>query len=631
MLYRLRDKARETIERCDTERSFPIRFIEDVSTASTREELLTVVARWLSLLFPSDRASLSLRLDDDHLFVIAFNGRDAIPIDHPLPIADTTTGQAFLRKEIWITSDTRRDDPTKLDAQLLASKGLLSCINVPLIMSGRCFGCLNLGHHECGAYDHADFHRLRALAFWIASQLNHYENLRLISDAMQRERVNLNKLDQLARFDSLTGLLNRHEFTMALTSRMASAPANSEVGLLYLDLDGFKAVNDTFGHTVGDALLKLTAERITEVLRPDDLVARLGGDEFAVALGPMTAGSRGIAENVGTRLVKAISDPYELDGHMAFVSASIGIRVARPGQTELYDIIREADLALYQVKRHGGSNIKFFDDEIGEDVRQQAQLANDLQLAIDRRELQLHYQPIVNAKDHRIISCEALARWCHPVHGFVPPDRFIAIAESTTFISALGEWVLHTACREAASWPADVSVSINVSPRQFVIGDIVQLVSDALRESRLDPSRLQLEITESALLDESDDTAFALDMLREMGVGVVLDDFGVGYASFNYLKRYKFDKLKIDKSLVFSLEKDNSTSAIIQAILRLSEALSIRTTAEGVETEAQNNHLYQIGCDELQGYLFSKPLPGAAVREFIARSLCFPLQPKKTA
>lgn len=617
MLYRLRDQTRECIERCDTERSFPIRFIEEISSAPSRQELLSIVARWLPRFFPADRASLTLKHDENNLCVVAFEGDDAIPVALPLPIEHTSTGQACSRKEIWLTSDTRHDDATKIDLQLLSSKGLLSCVSIPLIMSGKCFGCLNLAHSKVGTYDNADIPMLRAFAFWIASQLNHHENARLISEARQRERDNLTKLDELARLDSLTGLLNRREFTLELSARLAGAPANAEIGLLYVDLDGFKEVNDTFGHSSGDVLLKQTAQRIIENLRPGDLAARLGGDEFAIAIGPLPSRGVEIVETVGNRLVEAIKSPYELADHVTFVSASIGIRVARAGETDCFTIMREADLALYQVKRHGGSNIKFFDEEFGENVRQSMLLANDLRVAIERCELQLRYQPIVDARSHRIVSCEALARWHHPHHGFVPPDKFIAMAETTTFISKLGEWVLRTACQEATRWPSDISVSVNMSPRQFALGGVERLVANALHESLLDPQRLHIEITESALLDESEETALTLARLGEMGVSIVLDDFGVGYASFNYLKQHRFSKLKIDKSLIFSMNKDDSTTPIIRAILDLSSALSVRTTAEGVETADHRDLLYEMGCDELQGFLFSKPLPPDDIREFI--------------
>ncbi|HRY06258.1 MAG TPA: EAL domain-containing protein [Hyphomicrobiaceae bacterium] len=620
MLYRLREKSRERFCHHDTDPSFPLHFIEEISTAPTRDKLLSVVAQWLPCIFPAHRASLALQLDDKNLTVVIFDGKDAIPIDSTLPIATSAAGQAFLRQEIWITSDTRTDDPTKFDLQLLANHGLHSCINVPLIMAGKCFGCLNLGHQDCGAYDHADIPKFRALAFWIASQLNHYESLRIISAAMQRERLNLAKLDRMAKYDYLTGLLNRHQFTAELMERMARAPEGSEISLLYLDLDGFKAINDTFGHVAGDKLLKMTGERITANVRSRDLVTRLGGDEFVVAIGPEQGGTGKIAHEIGARLVNAINNAYEFDGHVAFVSTSIGIRVASTSQADLGTILRDADLALYQAKRRGGSGIRFFDDEIGEDVRRETELANDLMLAIERNQFELHYQPIVNATDQHITSCEALLRWRHPVHGYVPPARFIATAESSSFIASLGEWVLRTACMEAASWPPHVSVSVNVSPRQFLIGDFVAQVVSALQESGLQPGRLQLEITETVILNECKETNCALEQLQAMGVCIVLDDFGTGYASFNYLKQFQFKKLKIDKSLIDTLGEDERTLTILEAVVKVAKGLSIGIVAEGVETEVQHRILAELGCDELQGYLFSKPLPRCDMRAMLTSS-----------
>lgn len=620
MLYRVRDKRRERFCPPDSDPSFPIRFIEEVSSAPSRDELLWVIARWLSRMFPSHRASLTLQNDEENLAVVVFNGNDAIPRGSTLSIENTAAGQAFRHKEVWITSDTRSDAPDMADLQVLADNNLNSCISVPLIMSGHCFGCLNLAHRERGAYDDPDIPKLRALAFWIASKLDHYECVRIISDAMQRERNNQEKLDQLAKYDGLTGLLNRYQFTTELTERISQSPIGAEFSLLYLDLDGFKAVNDTFGHSAGDKLLKLTAQRITENVRSSDLVARLGGDEFAIAIAPMKKGARKLASDLSNRLVQAISRAFEFDGHMAFVSASIGARVASTHKPDLNAIFRDADLALYQVKRHGGSNIRFFDIAISEDVRREAELANDLRLAIERNQFEVHYQPIIDAKNHDIVSCEALARWRHPHHGFIPPPRFISMAESSSYIAALGDWVLRTACIEAAAWPSHVSISVNVSPRQFLIGDFVSQVSHALRDSGLRPERLQLEITETVILNECKETAGALERLLDMGVRVVLDDFGTGYASFNYLKQFRFKKLKIDKSLIDTLGEDDKTLAIIEAVVKVADALTISTTAEGVETEKQWHHLCELGCNELQGHLFSKPLPSRDVRQLLLSS-----------
>ena len=576
-------------------------------------------------MFPANRASLSLLHDENNLTVVVFNGNDAIPLGSTLPIAATATGQAFKHQEIWIVSDTRSDAPDMVDLQMLASKGLYASINVPLIMSGKCLGCLNLAHHDCNTFDNPDVPKLRALAFWIASQLSHYERVRIISDAMHRARCSQEKVDRLAKYDCLTGLLNRHQFKSELTKRISDAPKGHEFSLLYVDLDGFKAVNDTFGHQAGDELLKLTAKRITENVRSGDLVARLGGDEFAIAVGPMASGSHDIASEMGERLVEAIGKAFEFDSHMAFVSASIGVRVAQTYDADLAIIQREADLALYQVKHKGGSNVRFFDEKIGDDVRREAELANDLLLAIEKHQFDVHYQPIVDAKTNMIVSCEALARWHHPQHGMIPPHRFISMAESSSYIAVLGDWVLHTACNEAANWPSHISVSVNVSPKQFLIGDFVKQVSNTLRDSGLEPGRLQLEITETVVLNETSETVDALKRLLDMGVRIVLDDFGSGYASFNYLKQFQFKKLKIDKSLIDTLGEDEKTFAIIEAVVKVADALSIEITAEGVETAKQRHHLCRLGCNELQGYLFSKPLNGPDVRKL----LCVPKTSKQ--
>ncbi|MFL1463112.1 EAL domain-containing protein [Roseococcus sp. DSY-14] len=416
-----------------------------------------------------------------------------------------------------------------------------------------------------------------------------------------------------AQADALTGLATRG----ALEARLREAFAEAEGGgaLLLLDLDRFKAVNDTLGHPVGDALLRTVARRIRNAVRAGDLAARLGGDEFAVVL----AGPAGAPEaaRVAERLVEVLSRAYLLEGHSVHVGASLGICLLGADARDAGEAMRHADLALYAAKDAGRGTFRFFERGMNERLQARRLLEADLRCALTMGELELAYQPLVDSASREVTGFEALLRWRHPTRGLVSPAEFIPLAEEIGLIGAMGEWVLHQACREAARWPRPVSVAVNLSPLQFRRGAVLEHVRAALAASGLDPARLDLEITESTLMDNTEEVLAVLVALRALGARISMDDFGTGYSSLSYLQRFPFDKIKIDGSFIRNLGEDAESAAIVRAIAGLGASLGLRTTAEGVETAEQVRHLTAEGCSEFQGYHFSKPLSAADATRFL--------------
>jgi diguanylate cyclase (GGDEF)-like protein len=421
----------------------------------------------------------------------------------------------------------------------------------------------------------------------------------------------------MARHDALTKLPNRVLFRERMEQAMAMAGRGTEFSVMCLDLDNFKQVNDTMGHPVGDGLLVAVADRLTACVREGDTVARLGGDEFAIIqLGVRQPDD---SEVLADRIVAAFGQPFEVGGHQVMAGVSIGVTVA-PGDSASYEtLMRDADIALYLAKTEGRGTARFFEPEMDTRIHIRRLLELDLQSAIARNEFELYYQPLVGLTTNKISGFEALLRWHHPVRGLVSPMDFIPVAEETGMIVAIGEWVLHAACFEAENWPADIGVSVNLSPVQFKKGDLVGTVQAALAASGLRPDRLELEITESVFLRDTAGTLTALRQLRAMGVGVALDDFGTGYSSLSYLHSFPFSKIKIDKSFVRDLMTNNESVSIIRAVIGLGKSLGIKTTAEGVETLDQLNRLRNKGCDEVQGYFFSRPRPASEIPALIEK------------
>ncbi|WP_276330943.1 putative bifunctional diguanylate cyclase/phosphodiesterase [Methylobacterium currus] len=425
------------------------------------------------------------------------------------------------------------------------------------------------------------------------------------SDVTEKRRSE-ERLSYLAMHDSLTDLPNRVLFQKFLDHARDQLAASERFAVLALDLDEFKSVNDTFGHAAGDKLLRAVAERLQAFKSSDVQLARLAGDEFAVLATGKAARDRHTLAVLASDIVTAVSSTFTIESIRLNIGVSIGIAVA-PQDGDL-EIMRRADLALYRTKSEGRSGYCFYEAEMDERIEARRALSTDLRGALDRNEFLLYFQPIVTKEGH--LRCfETLLRWQHPTRGFVSPAEFIPLAEETGIIIPMGEWILQQACTIAKQWPADVSVAVNLSPIQFRHSDLPLLVRSALRESGLAASRLELEITESVFLEATPAVKVTLAELREMGLSLSLDDFGTGYSSLSYLRRLAFDKIKIDQSFVRDLPHEHSGAAIVRAIIDLATSLKMTVIAEGVETEAQRRCLASLGCHELQGYLFSTPVP----------------------
>ncbi len=440
--------------------------------------------------------------------------------------------------------------------------------------------------------------------------------LRLLDRALSRAAF-------LATHDALTGLPNRALFRDRLDQALARLHrAGGMVAVLYIDLDRFKAVNDTLGHGAGDQLLRQVAMRLSANLRETDTLARLGGDEFAV----IQLGDRHPAdvEALAGRFIAALAEPFDLDGHHVSIGGSIGVAVRhQPGgaearASELGAMLQEADLALYQAKAEGRGAYRFFEAAMNRHLLERRKLEADLREAIATGQFRLSYQPQFDLIDHHIFGAEALIRWLHPQRGEMRPDEFIPLAEETGLIVQIGEWALREACREAATWPQPLRIAVNVSPVQFRRPGFVETVRAALAETGLERGRLELEVTEGVLLSDTEETLDILGRLRALGASIAMDDFGTGYSSLGYLQKFPFDKIKIDRSFVRGLGKDPHALAIVSAVLGMARALGMRVNAEGVEMESQARILLAEGCDEVQGFLFSQPVPPESLRAMMA-------------
>lgn len=421
------------------------------------------------------------------------------------------------------------------------------------------------------------------------------------------EKATESKIIQLAHRDTLTGLFNRASFTERLDAAVRTLERyGTPFTLLFLDLDKFKLVNDTYGHPVGDKLLLEVAERIVDAVRGEDCVARLGGDEFAIIV--ERSNDAVYAAKLASRLIARVLEPYKIEGETLWIGVSVGIALAPQHGTRPEQILRNADLALYRAKEDGRGVFRYFEAQMDFAQRERRILEQEMHQALEEEEFRLCYQPMIAADTGTICCMEALIRWDHPIRGEISPVEFISIAEQSNLIVEIGKWTLLTACRAAADWPEHVCVSVNVAATHFMRSDIVADVQAVLESTGLAGHRLEIEITESLLIEDCEDVIDRLTALKQLGCAIVMDDFGTGYSSLSYLLNFPFDRLKIDRSFVCDIGHGPRARAILMAIASLAENLGIRMTAEGVETREQLAFLREIACDQLQGYLFSPPV-----------------------
>jgi diguanylate cyclase (GGDEF)-like protein len=436
-------------------------------------------------------------------------------------------------------------------------------------------------------------------------------------DITERQRAE-ERIAHMAGHDPLTDLPNRVLLRTRLENDLKRIRRGESLAVLCLDLDHFKAVNDTLGHPIGDELLKAVAERLRACTRAPDTVARFGGDEFAIILTGVRQPEDAVA--LSRRVRQSITKPYHVDGHQILIDISIGISVAPTDATEPDHLLKNADLALYGAKSDGRGTYRFFEPEMDTRMKARRELEMDLRTALANNEFELHYQPLVSLKTNEITAFEALLRWKRASHGLVSPADFIPVAEETGLIVPIGEWVLRKACEEAAKWPEDVKVAVNLSPAQLKTRNLLSTVMNVLAISGMAASRLQLEITESVLMHDTFATLSTLHQLRKLGVQVALDDFGTGYSSLSYLRSFPFDKIKIDRTFIQDLSKGAEPLAIVHAVAGLAKCLNMTSTAEGVETQQQVETLQAVGCTEMQGHLFSQARPAEEiVRLFLSR------------
>lgn len=430
-------------------------------------------------------------------------------------------------------------------------------------------------------------------------------------------RRSQDRLTHMARIDVLTGLPNRqHMSEIFAEAILAAKTSGNACALMFLDLDGFKPVNDSFGHSIGDEVLRTVAQRLSAEVGDRGQVGRVGGDEFALLL--PDGQSRQAVEELGMKLIRAIAQPFIFPSVEIRIGLSIGCALAPVDGDRLDELLVKADLALYEAKSRGRGTFAHFEPQMQHEAEDRLRMESDLRQALKRDELEVHYQPVVSAETQAVIGFEALLRWQHPQRGMVSPATFIPIAEESGLIAEIGEWVMQQACRDAAAWPDHIGVAVNVSPRQL-LPSLPNVVSDALAAARLQPSRLELEVTESVFLGDTDGSLDVLRRVRSIGVGIALDDFGTGYSSLGYLNKTIFHGLKIDGSFVRDAAHRSETVTIIRAIVTLANSFRMSITAEGVETMADFERMRELGCNRIQGYLFGRPMPFAETLELLGR------------
>lgn len=487
-------------------------------------------------------------------------------------------------------------------AQCLASGKTFRDIHVPIKLNGqRCWWKMSGRHIKAGQTKGSNTKNGKAPS----------DHIRGVAADITSAKLAEERVAHLAHFDSLTDLPNRVLFKQSLQRSIGRMKPDQKLAVLYLDLDHFKTINDTLGHGAGDLVLKAVASRLERNIGMEDLVARLSGDEFAISL--RTVDSEEAVHKMAENLIDKLSDPVMVEGQAVTTGVSIGIAIARDHGKDSEELLKHADIALYHAKENGRGCASMFHQSMHEAVQDRRNIEMDLRAALKRNELELYYQPLVNIESNETIGYEALLRWHHSEKGLIMPDMFIPVAEDTGLIVQLGEWVLRSALHEVANWPEHLSVAVNLSPAQMRSPNLMPTIINALAATGVAPQRLELEITESVLMNDNQANVELLHKIRSLGVRIALDDFGTGYSSLNYLRSFPFDKIKIDRCFVDEVDSREDCRAIIRAVTSLASSLGMVTTAEGVERSGQLNQLKEEGCIQVQGYLFSKAMPAANV------------------
>ncbi|HVQ06966.1 MAG TPA: EAL domain-containing protein [Allosphingosinicella sp.] len=450
----------------------------------------------------------------------------------------------------------------------------------------------------------------------IIDMVGQFQGFRGVGQDVTDVRRTQERLTNLANMDVLSGLPNRGRVRQLLGEALSSsAGGDTPCAILFLDLDGFKPVNDTFGHPKGDAVLKSVAQRLVKEVGAFGHVGRMGGDEFAIVIKDVQ--SRRMVETLAARLIGAIAEPFHIDKVEIRIGVSIGCAFGPVDGQSVDDLIQKADLALYQAKNQGRGTCCFFNADMQNEAEDRLRLEQDMRIGIKAKQFHLLYQPLIDAGDQRLLGFEALIRWHHPTRGIVPPNNFIPLAEESGLIMELGEWVIEEACRAAACWPENITVAVNVSAKQLIFPALPNTINEAIRKHRLQPNRLELEVTESVFMGDSANAIDVLKRLRALGVSMALDDFGTGYSSLGYLNKAVFHKLKIDGSFVREAANNKETVAIIQSIVQLAKSFRMTVTAEGVETADDFTRMRELGCHQIQGYLFGRPMTFEKASELV--------------
>jgi diguanylate cyclase (GGDEF)-like protein len=435
-------------------------------------------------------------------------------------------------------------------------------------------------------------------------------------DVTERRQAEM-KIAHMARHDALTDLPNRVLLRERLNEALSQVNRGRRLAVLYLDLDLFKNVNDSLGHPTGDELLREVADRLRGCVCETDTISRVGGDEFCIIQAGIAHATE--AEQMARRVAEVIKSPFDLGGQQIMIDASIGIALAPADSSEADELLRNADMALYGAKADGRGVYRFFEANMDARMKDRRALEMALRSAFDKGEFELYYQPVVNLDKEQVRCCEALLRWQHPERGMVSPTEFIPIAEEIGLIVPLGEWVIRRACEDAAKWPGEVCVAVNLSPTQLSTKSLLPAVLGALASSRLLPHRLEIEITEAVLMQNSEINLRTLHELRALGIRISMDDFGTGYSSLSYLRSFPFDRIKIDRCFIKGLGDDSESDAIVQAVAGLADSLGMTTTAEGVETRQQLDRVRHLGCTDVQGFFYSPPMPARELAQLLAK------------